>query len=93
MDPQIPDCNVPKNIFSNFSYCYKKVLPTNKIHWINYNNNYPTQKDSFNCGMFVIHYIQEILNQNSENIPDFDTMTMRENLKQKCVEKSLNSIS
>lgn len=61
-----------------------------EINWERNFYNYPKQNDGFNCGMFIIHYMEEILQGNISKIGDLDPELKRDQLKTSIVADSLD---
>lgn len=84
------DLSQEENILDNFKFCYAKVFPNLNNNWTVCKNKYPKQEDDFNCGVFVLFFIEEILKGNLYKIGKFNPMKMRERLKKPILMESLD---
>lgn len=88
-DP-INSCPDHEPFFHNFRSCYDSVFPENEIYWSINGMFHPLQNDGFNCGIFVLYFIQKIIEYNIIPRTEFDPSKFRNELKITCLQKSLD---
>ena len=76
-------------LFETFSNVFRETS-SKRTFKFQTNVKYPRQKDSYNCGIFVLYFIQEILKGNQAIISNFDADNFRKKLQVDCIKKSLN---
>lgn len=79
--------------FNNFKNFYKILNPDSDINWQVKTINYPCQQDGFNCGVFVIYYMKELLKSNNIKLRGFDPNLLRKQLQVDCLLKSLEVLN
>lgn len=77
--------------FQNFVDCYGRIFSEDDVNWSMKTIKYPCQNDSFNCGIYVLHYMKEILGDNKIIINDLNPNEFRKKLD--CINKSLDVLN
>lgn len=73
------------NVLQNFIFYFNKAFPKIKKHWVRKTVEYPLQKASYNCGIFVLHFIKEILNDNMLKMSAIYPNRLRKELQKDCL--------
>lgn len=81
---------IKKMVIKNFVFCYQKVFEDLKIHWQLKTNNHPVQDDFNSCGLFVLHFIRQILQQNLQEMEPCNPQAMRLELQRNTVQHSIS---
>lgn len=70
------------NLFFKLKFAHKQVFPQAEINWTKIDCNYLSQKDGYNCGVFVIYFAEQIMETNIAGIGTFKPNEKREDLKE-----------
>lgn len=92
LDPSSRSSNEESSVHAKFAQLWQEVFPEKKIEWDVSDCEYPRQKDGYNCGIFILHYMTEILRNGALEIRlAFDPAVARQEWRLKCLTSSMDT--